>query len=60
MYKIDITSKQTGLKQQLIRISKNKKKEIGKNISLINDSLGKNKQTRLAILTELLKRELDE
>lgn len=60
VYKIDITSKQEGLKQQLIRISKDKKKEVEKNISLVRENLGSDKQVRLAILTELLKRELNE
>ena len=60
IYKIDFTSQNNGLKKHMIRISKQQKEKMDEQISLLKDSLGKDKQLRIAILTELLKKELDE
>ena len=60
VYKIDFTSFDSGLKNHVIRVSKNQKLEIEKNISSIKGKLTADKQLRIAILSELLKRELGE
>lgn len=60
VYKLDFTSQDQGLKNHLVRISKKQKEEVEKSISKINSSLGDDKQLRIAVLTELLKKELNE
>ena len=60
IYKIDFTSQNQGLKNHLVRISKQQKEEVEKSITKINSSLGDDKQLRIAVLTELLKKELNE
>ncbi|WP_430410862.1 hypothetical protein [Kordia sp.] len=60
IYKIDFTSTSSGLKNHLVRVSKKQKQEIEKNIASLSDNLTDDKQLRIAVLSELLKRELDE
>lgn len=60
VYKIDFTSLSSGLKNHLVRVSKNQKSEIEKTISSIEGKLSGDKQLRIAVLSELLKKELDE
>ncbi len=60
IYKIDFTSQNQGLKNHLVRISKQQKEAVEKSISEIKNSLGDDKQLRIAVLTELLKKELNE
>jgi len=60
IYKIDFTSQNQGLKNHLVRISKQQKEEVEKSIAEIKSSLGNDKQLRIAVLTELLKKELNE
>lgn len=60
VYKIDFTSQNQGLKNHLIRISKQQKEEVEKSITEIESSLGDDKQLRIAVLAELLKKELNE
>ena len=60
VYKIDFTSQNQGLKNHLVRISKQQKEEVKKSITEIESSLGDDKQLRIAVLTELLKKELNE
>ncbi|WP_147297789.1 hypothetical protein [Seonamhaeicola aphaedonensis] len=60
IYKIDFTSQNQGLKNHLVRISKRQKEEVKKSISKIENTLGGDKQLRIAVLTELLKKELNE
>ncbi|MBU2926713.1 hypothetical protein [Winogradskyella psychrotolerans] len=60
IYKIDFTSQNQGLKNHLVRISKQQKEEVKKSIVVIENSLGDDKQLRIAVLSELLKKELNE
>ncbi|WP_111309601.1 hypothetical protein [Confluentibacter sediminis] len=60
IYKIDFTSQNQGLKNHLVRISKQQKEEVEKSMAEIQSNLGDDKQLRIAILTELLKKELNE
>ncbi|MCF6297121.1 MAG: hypothetical protein L3J08_03925 [Flavobacteriaceae bacterium] len=60
VYKIDFTSQKDGLKNHLIRISKRQKEEMKKSILFFEKELSNDKQLRIAILTELLKKELGE
>ena len=59
VYKIDFTSQDEGLKKHLVRISKGKQKEIENSIVEIEEKLSKDKNTRIAILSKLLRNELD-
>ncbi len=59
VYKIDFTSQSQGLKKHLIRISKNQKDKVNKAIIDIEDKLSKDKKIRIAVLTKLLRKELD-
>lgn len=60
VYKLEFTSQNHGLKNHLVRISKKQKEEVLRSIEDIKDSLSKDKQMRIAVLTELLKNELNE
>ena len=60
IYKIDFTSQSQGLKNHLVRISKQQKEDVEKSIAEIQSSLGDDKQLRIAVLSELLKKELNE
>lgn len=60
VYKIDFTSPSNGLKNHLVRVSKTQKEDIEKSISSLTQALTNDKQMRIAILSELLKRELNE
>lgn len=60
VYKVELTSKNNGLTNHLIRISKSQKEEVEKSVSEIKASLSNDKQMRIAVLTELLKKELNE
>ena len=59
VYKIDFTSKSNGLQKHLVRISKNQNDEIEKSVLDIHKKLSNDKQLRIAILTKLLRKELD-
>jgi hypothetical protein len=59
VYKIDFTSQNEGLKKHLIRVSKEKQNEIEKGIVELEKKLGKDKNTRIAILSKLLQKELN-
>lgn len=59
VYKIDFTSQSKGLKKHLVRISKNQKDKVNEAIIDIEDKLSKDKQLRIAVLTKLLRKELD-
>lgn len=59
VFKLDITSQQKGMSPHILRIQKSTIKENKEVISKINDSLGKDKQTRISILAKLLKDELE-
>jgi len=60
VYKLDFTSQDEGMKNHLIRISKEQKETVKKTIAKIEDNLELDKQLRIAVLAELLKRELNE
>ncbi len=60
IYKLDFTSPNQGLKNHMVRISKQQKEEVKKSISKIESSLGDDKKLRIAVLTELLRKELNE
>ncbi|PWH85413.1 hypothetical protein [Brumimicrobium oceani] len=59
VFKLDFTSKKTGLIPHIVRIPKSKLKKAQNNIDIIDKELGSDKQMRIAILTKLLKQELD-
>ena len=59
VYKIDFTSQDKGLKKHLVRVSKNKQKEIENSIIEFEKKLSKDKNTRIAILSKLLQKELN-
>lgn len=56
--KLDITTKEGGLKEKVVRIPKKKQKEVNEGVKRIDKELGKDKLTRIAILSTLLKNEL--
>ena len=60
VYKIDFTSLSDGLQNHLVRISKNQKQNLEQEISRLKENLSNDKQLRIAILSTLLKRELNE
>ena len=60
VYKLDFTSQNEGMKNHLVRISKEQKAVVKKSIAKIEENLELDKQLRIAILTELLKKELNE
>jgi hypothetical protein len=60
VYKICFTSQNQGLKNHLVRISKKQKEEVEKSIAKIKSRLGDDKHLRIAVITELLKKELNE
>jgi hypothetical protein len=60
VYKLAFTSQNDGMKNHLVRISKEQKEEVRKSIAKIEENLELDKQLRIAILTELLKKELDD
>jgi len=57
VYKLDITSEE-GTKTTNVRIDKESLVKVAESIVDIEDILGKNKKLRLAILSELLKKEI--
>tara|TARA_B110000285_G_scaffold48687_1_gene55133 strand:- start:9059 stop:12301 length:3243 start_codon:yes stop_codon:yes gene_type:complete len=59
VYKIDFTSQKNGLQKHLVRISKNQNAKIEKSVLDIKNKLSDDKQLRIAILTKLLRKELD-
>ena len=59
VYKIDFTSQKNGLQKHLIRISKNQNAKIEKSVLDIENTLTDDKQLRIAILSKLLRKELD-
>lgn len=59
VYKIDFTSQKNGLQKHFVRISINQKAKIEKSILDINSKLSDDKQLRIAVLTKLLRKELD-
>lgn len=58
-FKFDLTTIENGLQEKVIRISKGDLKKVKKEVQRINNELGKDKQTRLAVLSILLKNELN-
>ena len=58
VFKFDITSRDHGLSEHVIRISKAKIGETDKKLKEINNILGDNKQLKIAILAQLLNSEL--
>ena len=60
VYKLDFTSQNDGMKNHLVRISKEQKEQVKKSIAKIEDNLELDKQLRIAVLAELLKKELNE
>ena len=59
VYKIDFTSQVNGLQKHLVRVSKNQNDKIEKSVLDIENKLSKDKQLRIAVLTKLLRKELD-
>lgn len=59
VFKIDFTSKESGLKPHLVRVPKTKSKELNEKMSSIKKELGKDKNMRIALLAKLLREELD-
>jgi len=59
LLKLDITAKNQGLKEHTVRIQQKKIKEKEKTINSIKDLLNEDKSSKIAILTKLLKEELD-
>ncbi|MGB0880287.1 MAG: hypothetical protein ACPGTO_06945 [Polaribacter sp.] len=59
VYKIDFTSQINGLQKHLVRISKNQNDKIEKSVLEIKSKLSDDKQLRIAVLTKLLRKELD-
>ena len=60
VYKIDFTSFSDGLQNHFVRVSKTQKENLEQEISKIKENLTDDKQLRIAILSTLLKRELNE
>ncbi|MGB1283988.1 MAG: hypothetical protein ACPG44_05930, partial [Polaribacter sp.] len=56
---IDFTSQINGLQKHLVRISKNQNDKIEKSVLEIKSKLSDDKQLRIAVLTKLLRKELD-
>jgi len=59
VYKIDFTSQKNGLQKHLVRISKHQNAKIEKSVSAIENTLTDDKQLRIAILSKLLRKELE-
>lgn len=59
VFKVDFTSKDSGLKPFLVRIPKEHTKEANKKMESLKKELGKDKKIRIALLAKLLREELD-
>ena len=58
VFKIDFTSKETGMKPHLVRVPKAKTKELEEKMKSVKKELGKDKKMRIALLAKLLREEL--
>ena len=59
LIKFELTTKADGGKEQIVRIPKNKRDELEKNMKKISLELDKNKSMKIPILVSLLKKALD-
>lgn len=58
-FKLDITTRDSGMKGIVVKLNKSKKKEVDKAIAILNKELTDDKSLRIMALAKLLKKELD-